>query len=422
MQDNLWHQTEQQLIKAFKRLSVDSFFPAKILSIDRVVEVSLPLKLDNGKIKTFIGYRAQHNNIRGPYKGGLRYHLQVDMNEVKALALLMTVKSAVVDVPFGGAKGGITVEPKRLSEGELKRLTREFTRKLADVIGPYQDVPAPDVNTNPKIMSWIVDEYQKNLKPKTSNLKPNKGELLAVVTGKPLEYGGIEGRKEATGLGGVYTLLAVLKKLKKKPENLTVAIQGFGNVGRHAAHFLQKEGFRVVALSDSQGGIYMPKGIADIAQAEQWKEKNGVLTGLHQPHSANISPADTLTLPVDIIVPAALENVITGQNAHKIKAKIILELANGPTTFEADGILNKRGIIIIPDVLANAGGVVVSYFEWQQNLNDQQLSKEEVFRKLRAKMDKAADKVFALAREHKVTMREAAYILALKRLEKCWKE
>jgi len=403
---------KQQLGKAAKIVGPSPLLLSQLSQPDRIIEVFLPVVMDSGGVKVFTGYRVQYNRILGPYKGGLRYHPRVSMNEVTALAFWMTIKSAVVDVPFGGAKGGITVDPKTLSEGELERLTREFTKKLADVIGPYQDIPAPDVNTNPKIMSWIADEYKVALK---------KGEMLAVVTGKPVEKGGIEGRKEATGLGGVYALLAVLKKLGKKPKNLSVAIQGFGNVGRYAAFFLQKEGFTIVALSDSKGGIYLPKGIVDIDEAIQWKEKNGVLTGLYKPHSTNISPADTLTLPVDIIVPAALENVITGKNANNIKAKIILELANGPTTFAADEILNKKGIIVIPDVLANAGGVVVSFFEWQQNIHSKSSTKEQVFVKLKQKMDRAVTDVFALSYKHKVSMREAAYILALQRLKKNWK-
>lgn len=427
---------KQQLEKAAKVVKPTPLLLSQLAKPDRIIEVFLPVVMDSGEVRVFTGYRVQYNNILGPYKGGLRYHPRVSMNEVEALAFWMTIKSAVVDVPFGGAKGGITVDPQTLSEKELEKLTREFTRKLADVIGPYQDIPAPDVNTNPKIMFWIVDEFKvqnSTLRLPSTTLRTSrsgqefkvalkKGELLAVVTGKPVEKGGIEGRKEATGLGGVYTLLAVLKKLNKKPKNLSVAIQGFGNVGRHAAHFLQKEGFTIVALSDSKGGIYIPTGIADISEVEQWKDKNGVLAGYSKAKASAIKPWQTLTLPVDIIVPAALEDVITGQNANDIKAKIILELANGPTTLAADEILDKKGITVIPDVLANAGGVVVSFFEWEQNLNGENWLKEQVLARLKQKMDQAVDDVFALADEYKVTIREAAYILALQRLKKNWKE
>ncbi|MBI2028225.1 MAG: Glu/Leu/Phe/Val dehydrogenase [Candidatus Levybacteria bacterium] len=417
--NNPWKRAQKQLRKAARYIKLDPLTLAKLSNPDRVVEVSLPIKLGSGEIKVFQGYRVQHNNIRGPYKGGLRYHQKVDMDEVKALAFWMTIKNAVVNVPFGGGKGGIAVDPKTLEELELEKLTRQFTRKIADFIGPQKDVPAPDVNTNPKIMSWIKNEY--------SNLTGQ--DSPAVVTGKPIEDGGSQGRTEATGLGGVYALLTVLSKLGKDPKGMSVAIQGFGNVGSFLAKFLQKEGFKVVALSDSKGGIYIPDGIRDIDEVKRCKEEKGLLAGCYCVGSVcdlknmknlggkNIEADKVLTLPVDIIVPAALENSITKENAEKITAKIILEMANGPTTLEADEILQKKDVVVIPDILANSGGVAVSYFEWYQNLNSKHWGKEEVFKKLREKMEKATGKVLDTSNKYGVSLREAAYIVALNRIQ-----
>ncbi|MFZ5932995.1 MAG: Glu/Leu/Phe/Val family dehydrogenase [Patescibacteria group bacterium] len=417
---NPWQRALAQLKGAAQKIGLSPLLLSRLSNPDRVVEVSLALKLDNGAVKTFQGYRVQHNNIRGPYKGGLRYHLQVNMDEVKALAFWMTIKNAVIDVPFGGAKGGITVDPKILSEKELKTLTKLFTRRLSDIIGPDKDVPAPDVNTNPKIMGWVVDEYKKVAGDKSR----------AVVTGKPLSKGGSQGREEATGFGGVVSLLTALKKLGKTPKGMTVAIQGFGNVGSFLAKFLVKEGFKVVALSDSQGGIYIPNGIPDIDEVERCKRETGLLAGCYCVGSVcdlknrerlggkEISSSNILELPVDIVVPAALENVITPKNAAKIKAKIVLEMANGPTTIEADKILGRKGTIVIPDVLANSGGVAVSYFEWYQNLKNQVWDKDEVLAKLKTKMLKTTDLVFNTAKKYKSSLREAAYIVALKRIAK----
>ncbi len=415
---NPWQRALLQLKTAAKQLKLDPLRLAQLSNPDRVIEVSLPIKLDNGEIKVFQGYRVQHNNIRGPYKGGLRYHQNVNMDEVKALAYWMTIKNAVIDVPFGGGKGGITVDPKTLSEKELEGLTKLFTQKISDIIGPDKDIPAPDVNTNPKIMGWIVDEYSQIVGVDSP----------AVVTGKPLDKGGSEGRAEAAGLGGVFCLLAALKKLGINPQGMTVAIQGFGNVGSFLAKFLQKEGFSIVALADSKGGIYIPDGIKDLDEVERCKKQTGLLAGCYCIGSVcdlknkkkldgkNISSESVLELPVDIVVPAALENVITYKNAPKIKAGIILEMANGPTTMEADKILNRRKILVIPDVLANSGGVVVSFFEWYQNLHDKAWSKDKVFSKLKEKMEKATDLVFSTADKYKNSLREAAYLVALERI------
>ncbi len=415
---NPWEDAKERLEAAAKQANLDALLHARLAEPDRIIEMSLPIRMDDGRVKTFRGYRVQHNDILGPYKGGLRYHPKVDLDEAKALAFWMTLKCAIIDIPFGGGKGGIAVNPKELSESELERLTREFARKLAPVIGPDKDVPAPDVNTNAKIMDWILDEYEK----RTRTTAP------AVVTGKSVAHGGSEGRAEATGAGGAIALQSILKSLGKDPKGMTVAIQGFGNVGSHLARYLQKLGCVIVALSDSKGGLFIPRGIADLNAVEACKEKSGRIAGCYCVGSVcdlsnmeslggkDIQPEDTLTTPVDIVVPAALENAITKENAHKIQASIVLELANGPTTTEADEILAKKGTIVIPDVLANSGGVAVSYFEWLQNKHDEHWEEEHVFASLQEKMEAAATRVAELASARSCTLREAAYALALEKL------
>ena len=373
---------------------------------ERIVEVNFPVKLDNGKVLSFKGFRVQHNSARGPYKGGIRYHQRVDMEEVKALAFWMAVKCAVMDIPYGGGKGGVAVNPKELSETELQNLTHAFTQAIADVIGPHKDVPAPDVNTNPKVMSWMIEKL-KNLRPDSS-----EKEILATVTGKPIEMGGSEGRVEATGMGGFYTLEEVVAKLGwKKP--LTVAIQGFGNVGGEIAQLLFDNGYKVVAVTDSKGGIYNPKGL-DINKVREFKKEKGVVSGSIQ--GEEVSNEDILELAVDILIPAALENQINPLNAEKIKARLVLEMANGPTTPDADEVLDKKGIPVIPDVLANGGGVTVSYFEWQQNLSGEHWSKEEVFNKLKQVMKSSLRDIWETKEKHQTNIRTAAYILAVERI------
>jgi glutamate dehydrogenase/leucine dehydrogenase len=404
MNANPWKTAQAQLEKAAKQITLDELLHARLSQPDRIVEVSMPIRMDDGSVRVFDGFRVQHNNIRGPYKGGLRYHSQVDMGEVKALSFWMTMKNALVDVPFGGGKGGIVVNPKELSEGELERLTREFARRLQPVIGPELDVPAPDVNTNGKIMGWIRDEYEKGV----GHAAP------AVVTGKSVGAGGSEGRTEATGLGGSYALDEVVKLRGESLKGKTVAIQGFGNVGSYIAEYAQKLGCIVVALSDSKGGIYNPDGIADLKAVEAHKKQTGALTNF--PETRAIAHDDVLTLPVDIIVPSALENALTAENAADVKAHIILEMANGPTTPEADEIFRAKGITVIPDILANSGGVAVSYFEWYQNMHGEQWKKEDVFKKLDEKMRAAANSVFKTARERDITLRDAAFIVAIQRL------
>lgn len=410
MQNNPWERAQKQLEKAASHLSLPPLLLAKLQHPDRVVEVSVPLALDNGDVRVYQGFRVQHNNLRGPYKGGLRYHPQVDMDEVKALSFWMSMKNAVVDVPFGGGKGGVNVDPRELSEAELERLTREFARKLTPVIGPLIDVPAPDVNTTPQIMPWIVDEYSKAVGK----------ESPAVITGKPLDNGGSQGRTEATGLGGSIVLQTVMKGLGKDPKGMTVAIQGFGNVGSFLAKFLQEAGFQVVAVSDSKAGVYA-KGGLDIAAIEDWKKDKKPLSDIRLEGAEIISPEAVLLLSVDIVVPAALENAITKENAAQVQASYILEMANGPTTLEADTLLADKGVVVIPDILANSGGVAVSYFEWYQNMHDEHWSKEEVFKKLQEKMEKATTEVYHTSKEYAVSLREAAYIVALKRIQEASK-
>lgn len=402
MQNNPWQRALAQLQKTLELTDTHPDLHHRLKAPDNVVEVNVPVQMDNGETKTFRGYRVQHNNIRGPYKGGLRFHPQVDLDEAKALAFWMTMKNALVGVPFGGGKGGIEVDPKELSAGELERLTRNFTRALAHVIGPEKDVPAPDVGSNAQMMHWIADEYSKHVGEHSP----------AVVTGKPAEHGGSEGRTEATGYGGGYVLESILKKLDKTENGMTVAIQGFGNVGVYFTEYSQSRGFKIVALSDSKGGIYVPEGI-NVAAAEKYKKEKGSLAGFA---GSTISNEEILALPVDILVPAALENAITEMNARDIKASIILELANGPTTLEADAILHEKGTIVVPDILANAGGVVVSYFEWEQNRRGEKWTKDDVLTKLKEKMEVAAQKVWDESEAKKISLRDAAYSVALKAL------
>lgn len=398
---NPWQRALQQLERAASMVNLDPTLKKRLENPDNIVDVGVVFETDAGETKSVRGYRVQHNNILGAYKGGLRYHPRVDLDEAKALAFWMTMKNALVDVPFGGGKGGLEVNPQELSEGELERLTRAFTKELHPHIGPDKDVPAPDVNTNSKIMHWIVDEFSKLAGKHTP----------AVVTGKPVGHGGSEGRTEATGYGGGYVLETILEKIGKKSKGMTVAIQGFGNVGSYLAKYLAERGFTVVALSDSKSGTYAQDGI-DIAAAEQYKKEKGTFVGFGE----DIAPESILTLDVDIVVPAALENAITEAIANDIRAGIVLELANGPTTLEADRILAKKDVIVIPDILANAGGVVVSYFEWLQNRSGETWTKDDVLQKLKAKIDAAAEKVWAMSVEKKISLRDAAYAAALENL------
>jgi glutamate dehydrogenase/leucine dehydrogenase len=406
-QNNPFQNALEQLRKVAELIKLDKS-TLEILSHPRQeVTVSFPVRMDNDEIKVFTGYRIQHNNARGPTKGGLRFHEGVHLDEVKALSMWMTWKCAVVNIPYGGAKGGVIVDTKKLSEKELERLSRAFTRSIAKVIGPQEDIPAPDVATNPKIMAWIVDEYSKI----AGKFTP------AVITGKPINIGGSEGREFSTSRGGIFVLKEAIAKLRLK--NPSIAVQGFGNVGSFAAKFLHEQGYKVVAVSDSKGGIYNPKGL-DMKRIFEIKEKTGSVTNYKD--GKTITNEELLELPVDILVPAALENQITEKNANKIKAKVILELANGPTTPSADIILEKKNILIVPDILANAGGVSVSYYEWLQNLKNEHWPEKGVLEKLEKLMKTAFDDVYKAKMEYKVTMRTAALVLAVKRVVEAMKK
>ena len=371
---------------------------------ERTVIANLPIKMDDGSLKFFKAYRVQYNSLRGPYKGGIRFHPRVNLEEIKALAFWMTIKTAVVDIPMGGGKGGVVVNSKNLSSKEIEKLSRVWTRLFVDVIGPKKDIPAPDVYTNSKIMYYIADEYSKLIGKKS----------IGVVTGKPLEKGGSKGRDSATATGGFYVLQAAIKKLKLG-NNLSVAIQGFGNAGSVIAKLLYKHKYKIVALSDSKTAIFDKDGI-NINKALKYKKKNKTLIGFN--NYKNIKQEKLLTLKIDILIPAALENQINKKNAGNIKAKIVLELANGPTTFEADKILNKKGCIIIPDVLANAGGVIVSYFEWLQNLNNIYWTEKEVKNKLKEKIVFSWNRVWEISKKYNTNLRLSAFIEALKKLAK----
>ena len=372
-----------------------------------VHQAKLEITMDDGSKKQFQAYRSQHNDARGPYKGGIRFHQNVSLEEVKALSTWMTWKCAVTGIPYGGAKGGIVVNPKELSKKELEKLSRAYVDFLTDKIGPWVDVPAPDVNTTGEIMAWMVDQYQKNLSKK-GLIQENP---LATFTGKPLAMGGSAGRDEATGLGGVMVLEKLVEKMKfKKKSEVKIAIQGFGNVGYWFAKHAADRGYKVVAVSGSRGGIYAKEGL-DIAKTLAHKQAYGDFGA-----GKVISNEELLELKVDILVPAALENVIHKDNAAKIQAKAIIEMANGPITPEADEILAKKGIILVPDVLANAGGVTVSYFEWVQNLQGYYWSHQEVIGKLQPLMETSFDEMWSTKEKHQVDGRMATYMTAIKRV------
>lgn len=383
--------------------------PENVINIlresERQTVVHFPVKMDDGRARIFEGYRVQYSSARGPYKGGIRYHEQTDIDEVKALAFWMAIKCAVVNIPLGGGKGGITVDPKKLSKGELERLTRVFVRSIADIIGPEKDIPAPDVNTTPEIMAWIKDEYEKVV----GHSAP------AVVTGKPIEMGGSLGRGSATAQGGFFIFEAALKKMALDSESSTVVIQGFGNAGAKMAKILDHQGYRVIGVSDSQGGIWDENGL-EIKELLKHKKETGTVANFK--NAKNVTNEELLELPCGVLIPSALENQITDHNAEHIKAKMVLELANGPTTPEADEILERRGITIIPDVLANAGGVAVSYFEWVQNMQRETWSEEDVFSRLQRTVSEAFDNVWSKKAELRSSARVAAFAVALQRIAK----
>jgi glutamate dehydrogenase (NAD(P)+) len=390
--------------QAADELGLDKSTRDLLLTAKRELQVSIPVEMDSGELRTLIGYRVQHNNARGPMKGGLRYHHDVDLDEVRALAALMTWKTAVVNIPYGGAKGGICIQPEKLSKKELERVTRKFVDQIHEVIGPYIDVPAPDMGTNAETMSWIRNQWEKY-----------HGFSPAVITGKPVEHYGAKGREEATGRGVGILAFKLLKRLGRRPGDFRVAIQGFGNVGSHAAKLMHESDFRIVAISDASGGYYQAKGL-NIPEMLSYAIQHKSLHGYSS--AERISNEELLALDVEMLIPAAIGNVITGKNAASIKAEIIIEAANGPTDPEADRILHQRGIAVLPDILANAGGVTVSYFEWVQNLQYYSWDLNRVRQELDRCLSNAFEEVWALSQERKISMRTASYVLAIDRVNK----
>jgi len=392
------------LHKAADRLGLDQSMRNILSKPQRILSVAVPVRMDDGSIQVFDGYRVQHSLARGPAKGGIRYHPEVTMDEVIALAMSMTWKCAVVNIPYGGAKGGVVVDPTKLSIGELERLTRRFTSEISIILGPEKDIPAPDVNTNAQVMAWLMDTYSMH-----------KGySIPSVVTGKPIEIGGSLGRLDATSRGLVYTILELVKKTGMKLEGARVAVQGYGNVGSHAAVFLQELGCRIVAVSDVYGGLCNDNGL-DCKAIKQVAAETGTIME-YKGAAEEIPREEVLEVPVDILVPAALGNQIHGGNAHRIEAKVIAEGANGPTTTEADRILQDKGTIIIPDILANAGGVTVSYFEWVQGIQSLSWSESQVAAELERRMVSSFNDVYERAQREDVDMRTAAYLIAVERV------
>lgn len=403
---NPYQQFIETIEMAGAKMEMDENDYKILLYPEREIRVSIPVEMDDGSLEIFNGYRVQHSRSRGPYKGGIRFHPDVNVDEVRALAGWMSMKCALVDIPFGGAKGGVECDPTKLSKKELKRLTRRYTLMIEPLIGPDIDIPAPDVNTNDEVMSWIYDTY--------SMLKGHN--IPAVITGKPTIIGGCKSRRAATGRGVVITIENLYKKLGRQLEGATVAVQGFGNVGNVAARLLYDMGCKVVAISDVSGGLYDPEGL-DIPQIIEYVgSSRNYLDNYNKEGVASINNEDLLCLDVDILVPAALENQITDKIARKTGAKIIVEGANGPTTLEADRILEERGIIVLPDILANAGGVVVSYFEWVQNKESDRWEEEIVENKLEKIMKQAFNEVWNICNSREVSPRMAAYMVALERI------
>jgi len=403
---SLFENTLKQINKAATIMNLDKNVLTLMSTPQRIVEVSIPVKMDNGELRMFQGFRVQHSNYCGPYKGGIRYHKDVDMGEVKALSAWMSIKCSVVGIPLGGGKGGIVVNPKELSVGELERLTRGYVRAIADIIGPTKDVPAPDLNTTPQIMDWFSDEYCKLVG------RDDKG----VVTGKTLEHGGSKGRNIATAQGGVYVLDEVAREKGLVPANTRVIIQGFGNAGGVVAQLLGKKGYQIIGASDSQGGVIFEKGIDSDALLQCKADKTTVINCDTQFGGKRVTNEELLETDCDILILAALENQVHVDNADKIKAKIVAELANGPTTPEADEILAKRGVMVVPDVLFNAGGVTVSWFEMLQNAENKYWSEEEALQKLLPIMIDGWKALKANADKYGCTLREAAYVTSLQRI------
>jgi glutamate dehydrogenase/leucine dehydrogenase len=405
---NAFEIAQRQFSDAADILKLDEGIRKKLRTPERCLTVSIPTKLDDGRLEVFIGHRVQHNTTRGPAKGGIRYHPNVTLDEVKALASWMTWKCATVGIPYGGAKGGITCNPKEMSLDELERMTRRYASEISIIIGPEKDIPAPDVYTNSQTMAWIMDTYSMN-----------KGYAVpGVVTGKPLALGGSLGRNEATAQGCVYVIEEATKKLGIGLNGATAVVQGYGNAGSIAAYLLFDLGVKVVAVSDSKGGIINKNGL-DPRKVLEFKDRTGSVVGF--PSSEPISNEEILTLKCDILVPAALENCITLKNADKISTKIVAEAANGPTTPKADEILFDKNILVLPDILANAGGVTVSYFEWVQNVQELYWDIEDVNSRLKRVITRSFNDVYAIHKDKKINMRKAAYVLAVGRVAEAYR-
>ncbi len=392
-----------QLDAVAKFMTLPEDIHQTLRNFDRILTVAIPIRMDNDSIRVFTGFRVQHNGTRGPYKGGVRYHPELTLDDLKALAMEMSWKCSLVGVPFGGAKGGVICNPKELSRGELERITRRYTYAIMPIIGIEKDIPAPDVNTNEQIMSWMMDTYSMN----SGYCTPG------IVTGKPINIGGSLGRTDATGLGIVFTIENAIKCKKVTMKGLRVVIQGYGNVGSAVGKFLNESGCKIVAVSSSKGGIYNPKGLNHTALMKYYQE-HGSFDRF--PKTEPVTNASLLELPCDVLVPAAMGNQINGENADKIKAKIIVEGANGPTTPEADQILTNRKIPVIPDILANAGGVIVSYFEWVQDVQSYFWCENEVNGRLKNLMDRSYKEVYSLSKEKGTNMRTAAMTIAIKKI------
>lgn len=413
MKNDAFKNALKQLENVSQLIDIDESTLEILKHPKRIMIVSIPVKMDSGKVEVFKGYRSQYNDALGPFKGGIRFHPDVNLSEVKALSAWMTWKCSVVGIPYGGGKGGVIVDVKKLSKGELERLSRGYVQALADFIGPDKDIPAPDVNTDPQIMAWMMDEF--------SRLKGHN--IPGVVTGKPIEVGGTRGRKFSTSQGGIYVFEKIVEKLELDSSKLKIAIQGFGNVGYFAADILVALGYNVVAVSDSRGGIVLEDGEEKTLNAKEilkYKEATGSVVGY--PNTRTITNEELLELDVDVLMPAALENVITEKNADRIKAGLIVELANGPITPEADLLLEKKGVTVVPDILANAGGVIVSYFEWVQNLQNFYWSEHENISRLKTIIEDAFDEVWnkKISTEN-CSLRLAAYALAVERVAKAEK-
>lgn len=421
---DIFAETKKSIVSISKKFKLDQEAVEEFLTPNRVSEVKVPIKMSNGQRKVFKGFRIQQNNKLGPYKGGIRFHQNVSKEEVMTLSLWMSLKCAVADLPYGGGKGGIIVDPKTLTEDELEQLSRGYVRAIYDIIGANKDVPAPDVNTNPKIMGWMISEYLKISKERKINTPEHV--QYATFTGKADKDHGLAGRTEATGFGGVVILKELVQKLGLAPESQTVAVQGFGNVGQYFAQFASDSGFKVVAVSDSKGAIteknHQFKAL-DIALVLKCKKEKGMVSGCYcvggvcdLTKGKPITNEQLLELPVDILVPSALENVINEKNMKKIKAKIIIEMANGPVSYEAYQYLTKKGVVIVPDILANAGGVTGSYIEWKQNIENKQYTKNETLKMIEGIMEMAFDNIWNEAENLKTHLKEASTIHALKKL------